>query len=171
MHTLPHQVHTFPVLGGALGKATVLLIKGNQRRSPGLETGSQYRGNRKRSGIVGRLLSDAELPLGILHLQLEDCMIPGGEAAETPRLGHIWPMSWDRLLREILGNITWKGAFPRGSDSNESACHARNLGSIAVLGRTPGEGNGNSLQSSCLENSMDRGAWQSTVYGVTKSQT
>ena len=98
-------------------------------------------------------------------------MIPGGEAAETPRLGHIWPMSWNRLLRKILGNITWKGAFPRGSDSNESACHARNLGSIAVLGRTPGEGNGNSLQSSCLENSMDRGAWQSTVYGVTKSQT
>ena len=38
-------------------------------------------------------------------------------------------------------------------------------------GRSPGEENGNPLQFSCLENSMDRGAWRATVYGVTKSQT
>ena len=42
------------------------------------------------------------------------------------------------------------------------------VGSIPVLGRSPGEGNGNPLQYSCLENSMDRGAWWATVYGVTK---
>ena len=45
------------------------------------------------------------------------------------------------------------------------------LGSIPGLGRCPGEGSGNPLQYSCLENSMDRGAWQATVHGVAKSQT
>ena len=45
------------------------------------------------------------------------------------------------------------------------------VGSIPGLGRFFGEGNGNPLQYSCLENSMDRGAWQAIVHGVTKSQT
>ena len=47
----------------------------------------------------------------------------------------------------------------------------RDVGLIPGLGRFPGEGNGNPLQYSCLENPMDRGAWQATVYGVAKSQT
>ena len=47
----------------------------------------------------------------------------------------------------------------------------RDVGLIPELGRSPGEGNGNLLQYSCLENSMHRGAWQATVPGVTKSQT
>ena len=46
----------------------------------------------------------------------------------------------------------------------------RDTGLIPGLGRSPGVGNGNPLQYSCLENSMDRGAWQATVHGVTKSQ-
>ena len=46
-----------------------------------------------------------------------------------------------------------------------------NLGSIPGLGRSPGKGNGNPLQCSCLENPMDRGAWQATVHGVAKSWT
>jgi len=50
----------------------------------------------------------------------------------------------------------------------ESACNAGNLGSIPGLRKSPGEGNGNSLQYSCLENPMDRGAWQVTVYGVAR---
>ena len=58
-----------------------------------------------------------------------------------------------------------------GSDGKESACHAGDLGSIPGSGRSPGEGNGSLLQYSCLENSMDRGAWTATVHGVTKSQT
>ena len=45
------------------------------------------------------------------------------------------------------------------------------LGSISGSGRSPGEGNGNPLQYSCLENSMDRGAWRATVHGLAKSQT
>ena len=61
--------------------------------------------------------------------------------------------------------------FPSGSDSKGSACSAGDLDSVSGLGRSPGEGNDHSLQYSCLENSMDRGAWQATVHGVTKSQT
>ena len=53
----------------------------------------------------------------------------------------------------------------------ESACNARDPGSIPGLGRSPGEGNGSPSQYSCLENLMDGGAWQATVHGVTKSQT
>ena len=61
--------------------------------------------------------------------------------------------------------------FPDGSDSKESACSAGDPGLIPWLGRYPGEGNDNPLQYTCLENSMDRGAWQATVHGVTKSWT
>ena len=55
-----------------------------------------------------------------------------------------------------------------GSDSKESACIAGDLCSISGLKRSPGGGHGNPLQYSCLENSMDRGAWQATVHGVAK---
>ena len=61
--------------------------------------------------------------------------------------------------------------FPGGSDSKESACSVGDPGSIPGLGRSPGEGKGNALQYSCLENPMDGGAWQATVHGVSKSQT
>ena len=53
----------------------------------------------------------------------------------------------------------YKKGFPSGSDSKASACNAGDLGSVPQLGRSPGEGNGNPLQYSCLENPMDRGAW------------
>ena len=56
------------------------------------------------------------------------------------------------------------------SDSKESACSAGDSGLIPGWGRSPGEGNGNTLQYSCLENPMDRGAWWATVHGITKSQ-
>ena len=59
--------------------------------------------------------------------------------------------------------------FPGGSDSKEAACNAQDPGSIPGLGRSPGEGNGYPIQYSCLENSMDRGAWQAIVHGVTES--
>ena len=61
--------------------------------------------------------------------------------------------------------------FPGGSDGKASVYNAGDLGLIPGLGRSPGEGNGNPLQYYCLENPMDRGAWQATVYGVAKSQT
>ena len=62
-------------------------------------------------------------------------------------------------------------SFPGGSDGKESACHLGDLGLIPRSGRSPGEGIGYPLQYSCLENSMDREAWQATVHGVTKSWT
>ena len=67
--------------------------------------------------------------------------------------------------------------FPCGPDSKESACKAGDLGLIPGSGISPGEGNSNPFQHSCLENSMDRGAWRATVQdtiGITlesKSQT
>ena len=60
--------------------------------------------------------------------------------------------------------------FPGSSDGKESACSVGDPGSTPELGRSPGEENGYPLQCSCLENPMDRGAWQATVHGVTKSQ-
>ena len=60
--------------------------------------------------------------------------------------------------------------FPGGSDGKASAYNAGDLGSIPGLGRSPGEGNGNPFQYSCLGNPMDRGVWQATVHGVTKCQ-
>ena len=60
--------------------------------------------------------------------------------------------------------------FPGGSDGKESTCNAGDPGSIPGLGKSPGEGNGNPLQY-CLEDSMDRGAWQAIVHEVAKSQT
>ena len=61
--------------------------------------------------------------------------------------------------------------FPGGSDSKESTCKARDPASSFGLGRSPGERNGYPLQYSSLENSMDGGAWQATVRGVSKNQT
>ena len=61
--------------------------------------------------------------------------------------------------------------FPGGSDGKESACNAGDPGLMPGSGRSPGEGNGYPLQYSCLENPMDRAAWQTIVHGVSKSQT
>ena len=55
--------------------------------------------------------------------------------------------------------------------ANESTCNVGDAGSIPGSGRSPGDGNGNPLQYSCLENPMDRGAWRAIVHGVTQSQT
>ena len=61
--------------------------------------------------------------------------------------------------------------FPGCASSKESACSVGDLGLIPGWGRSPGEGNGNPLQYSFLENPMDRGAWRATIHRVTESQT
>ena len=61
--------------------------------------------------------------------------------------------------------------FPGGSKDEASACNVGDPGLIPGLGKSPGEGNGNPLQYSCLENPMNRGAWRAAVHGVAKSQT
>ena len=88
------------------------------------------------------------------------------------------PLLWtlDTNIANCLFNISlWlRWDFSGGSDGKESACNVggtRDLGSIPGLGRSPGAGNGNPLQSSCLGSPMDRGAWWATVHGVAKNLT
>ena len=83
--------------------------------------------------------------------------------------GEPWRVSSDTHLKAALrSNLC---LFHGGSEVKGSACYAGDLRSIPGLGRFPGEGNGNRLQYSCLENPMDGGAWWATVYRVSKSWT
>ena len=70
------------------------------------------------------------------------------------------------LTENISKLVSGSEGFP-----SDPACNARDPGLIPGLGRSPGEGNGFPFQYSCLENSMDRGAWEATAHGVAKSQT
>ena len=67
-----------------------------------------------------------------------------------------------------LGYLSWVLGFPCSSVSKESACSAEYPGSIPGSGRSPGEGNDNPLQYSCLENPTDRGTWWAAVHGVAR---
>ena len=69
-------------------------------------------------------------------------------------------------LKSIAVNLNL--VFPSGSVVKNLLVNPGDLGSVPVLRRSPGEGNGNPLQYSCLGNPMDRGAWRATVHGVTK---
>ena len=71
--------------------------------------------------------------------------------------------AWEFLRFALVSSYSKPEGFP--------ACGAGDQGSIPGLGRSPGEGNGDSLQYSCLENPMGGGVWQATVYGVAKSRT
>jgi len=64
--------------------------------------------------------------------------------------------------------LLYDRGFPGGSDSKKFACNAGDLGSVTGSRRFPGEGSGNLLQYSCLENSMDRGAWCATYMGLQR---
>ena len=88
------------------------------------------------------------------------CAAIHGVAKSWTRLSDWTELNWAQLL-----------GFPGGSDGKASACNAGDLGLIPGSERSPGEGNGNPLQYSCLENSMDRGAWRAIVYRVAKNQT
>ena len=68
-------------------------------------------------------------------------------------------------------NPSFHLGFPDGSDCKENARDAGDLGLIPELGRLPREGNGYPLQYFCLENLMDRGAWQAVIHGIAKSWT
>ena len=73
--------------------------------------------------------------------------------------------------KQIIGNVLFIDSQISGSDSKESAFNAGDLGLIPWSGRSLGEGNGNPLQYSCPENSMNRGTLRALVHGVTKSWT
>ena len=68
----------------------------------------------------------------------------------------------------LISTTTLYKGLPGGSDGKESACNAGDQGLVPGLGRSLGEGNGNPIQYSCLENSMDRGAWRATVHRLAK---
>ena len=89
----------------------------------------------------------------------------------------VWdfPYSYYSSRCSLKGHLSYlricKNWLLRWPSVKESACNAGDPGSLLGLGRSPGEGNGNPLQYSCLENPMDRGTWWATVHGVAKSQT
>ena len=99
---------------------------------------------------------------------------PEQQTKKNPSLSQLPPPCWQNagaktpsFYRRALTNLGFSG----GSDRKESACNAGDLALIPGLGRSPGEGNGNPLQYSCLENPMDRGAWQAAVQGLKESDT
>ena len=71
----------------------------------------------------------------------------------------------------MLSRVVISRGFPGGLEVKVSASNVGDPGSIPGLGRSPGEGNGNPLQYSCLENPMDGEAWWAAVHGVAKSRT
>ena len=88
---------------------------------------------------------------------------------ENPRDGGAW---WAAVygVAENRTQLKQLSSISSSSDGQESAYNARDLDLISGSGRSPREGNGWPLQYSCLENSMDRGAWWATVHGIAKSQ-
>ena len=113
---------------------------------------------------------DHPLLLTVLCGPWVTCSIPMWNESDcnnlSPRQEHFW--EWTVKLSLNYAEIT---GLPAGSDGKASACNVGDPGSIPGSGRCPGEGNGNPLQHSCLENPMDGGAWQATVHGVAKSWT
>ena len=83
-----------------------------------------------------------------------------------------WRVSWNKCgPQNHLGLDRWLPQWLRGKDCACSAGAAEDMGLIPRLGRSPGGGQGNQLQCSCLQNPTDRGAWQATVQGVTQSSS
>ena len=97
-----------------------------------------------------------------------DCSLPGSSVHGIFQ-ARVW--EWGAIAfsdPNELDHTNYKG-FPHSSVGKESACNAGDLGLIPGSGRSPGEGNGNPLQYLCLENPIDRGAWQATVHSVAQS--
>ena len=86
----------------------------------------------------------------------------------TPRwlCTKFYPFTKNQVFLRVWGRVS-----PGGSDNKEPAWDEGELGSIPGLGRCPGESHGYPFQYSCLENSMDRGAWWATIHSVSESQT
>ena len=95
--------------------------------------------------------------------------VPKGSSPGTQR--NRWVLEGPGQTLSVKSLCIALGASLVAQTVKKSACSAGDLGSIPGSERAPGEGNGNPLQYSCLENPMDRGAWQATIHCVTKSRT
>ena len=129
----------------------------------------------QKKGTVIPQETEPDLPLSVQESLVEawvDSGLPQGQQ-------HWIQQSWELQSAGIssfeeghksfwITTITPTLGFPHCSVGKEYACHAGDLASIPGLGRSPGEGNGNPLQYNCLENPMDRGAWQAIVHGVAR---
>ena len=133
--------------------------------------GSEVKASASNAGDLGSIPGSGRYPgegngNPVQYFCLENPMTekPGRlQSTGLQRVGHDWATSLCLPLGYTLSG---------GSHNIEFACNATDLGSISGLGRSHGEGNGNPLQNSCLEYSMDRRAWwRATVYRVAKSQT
>ena len=104
--------------------------------------------------------------LGKIPWRRERLPTPVFRPGEFHGLYSLWvAKSWTQL------SFTFTWDFPGGSNGKVSAYNAGDPRSIPGSGRSPGEGNANPLQYSCLENPIDRGVWRATVHVVTESQT
>ena len=93
-----------------------------------------------------------------------------GYISQKKRITLIWKDTWILIFTADCLQLPKYGLLG-GSDGKASAYNVGDLGLIPGSGRSPGEGNGNPLQCSCLENPMDQGAWWATIHGVAKSRT
>ena len=125
----------------------------------------------KSEGAQGNVYEEAPL----LHSQDRPCWRPGLEPNRKSREFLIrlslTAQQFFYTVGERVGPFQGVYSFPGSSEGKESACNASHLGSIPGSGRSLREENGNPFQNSCLENSMDRGAWWATIHGIAKSQT
>ena len=122
---------------------------------------------RKKNGYLGLRLYFVVLLLLNLTKQISwDCGCYKRGLSLYEKVSSLLPSV---TLSSIWESIVSLRGFPGGSDSKESTCNVGDLGSIPGLGGSPGVGDGNPLQYSSLENSRDRGAWQATVHGVSKT--
>ena len=102
------------------------------------------------------------------HSSILAWKIPWAEEPWGHTVGHDWATDHTciHFYNCVLHMWICKWGLPRWLSGKESACQAGDASLILGSGRSPGRGNGNPLQYSCLENHMDRGAWQATVHGV-----
>ena len=99
----------------------------------------------------------------VLFVEARKFTLKGEEQATGRWRGWIWDAEVCSC-KEIFTTIQDYVGLPWWLRGNESACSAGDMGSVPGSGRSPGGGHGNPLQYSCLENPMDRGAWQATVH-------
>ena len=106
------------------------------------------------------------------HQRFNALIYKGGQQQYLPHKATVKSKLYTSAVWHITCHVVCtQEDFPGGSDGKASVYNVGDLGSVPGSGRSPGEGTGNPLQYSCLENLMDSGAWQARIHGFTKSGT